>query len=180
MSERTPWTPTDLPPVFPPPATIVDLVACLVESDWPTTDEERQRWFREFGLRDAPDGVYWDSATEPGDAPTDWHTFQGEFVGAYWFIWTGWPREAVEAAAAELKERLTAAFGSPLFDELAPRGIGWNSLWKTNGRVVDMYFHSGRAPHARPDTAAFVQLHVDHEQRAAAQESAAQANSSKD
>jgi len=43
-----------------------------------------------------------------------------------------------------------------------------------------MYFHTGVAPYARPDSAAVVQLHIDHEQRAAAQENAAQANSSKD
>jgi len=71
MSDVKPWTPTHLPPVVPAAAMIVDLVARLVESDWPTTDEERQRWFREFGLLEAPDGVYWDSTTQPGDAPTD-------------------------------------------------------------------------------------------------------------
>ncbi len=179
MSERTPWTPTHLPPVVPAPAAVVDLVARLVESDWPTTDEERQRWFREFGLRESPDGVYWDSSTEPGDAPTDWHTFEGEFVGASWFIWDGWSREAVEASAAELKESFSAAFGSP-FDELGPQVVGWTSLWKSNGRVVYMYFHTGVAPYARPDSAAVVQLQVDHEQRAEAQESVARANSSKD
>lgn len=122
MSERTHWTPTHLPPVVPAPAAVVDLVARLVESDWPTTDEERQRWFREFGLLEATDGVYWDSATEPDDAPTNWHTFEGQFVGANWFIWAGWSREAVDVSAAELNERLSAAFGSPLFDELDPRG----------------------------------------------------------
>ncbi len=179
MSERTPWTPTHLPPVVPAPAAVVDLVARLVESDWPTTNQERQRWFREFGLLEAPDGMYWDSTTEPGDAPTNWHTFEGEFVGANWFIWAGWPREAVEASAAELKERLSAAFGSPLFDELDPRVVGWTALWKTNGRVVDMYFYTGVAHYARPDSAAVVQLHVDHEQRAEAQESVARANSFK-
>lgn len=158
---------------------IADLLARLVESDWPTTDEERQRWFREFGLREAPDGVYWDSFTEHGDAPTDWHTFEGEFVGANWFIWAGWSREAVAASAAELKERLSVALGLPS-DERGPGVGGWTSMWKSNGRVVDMYFHTGVSPYARFETAAVVQLHVDDEARAEAQDSAAQASSSDD
>lgn len=172
MSDFKPWAPTNSPPVSPDPATVVDLVASLVKSEWPTTDEDRQRWFRKFGLLEAPDGADWDSTTQPGDTPTDWNTFEGEFVGVNWFIWTGWSREAVAASAAQLKEGLSAAFGPPS-EELEPRVVGWTSLWTSGGRVIDMYFHTGVAPYARLDSAAVVQLHVDHEQRAEAQESAA-------
>ena len=169
------YVPTRTAQLSPSPEHVADVLARMVRSDWPTGEEERRAWFRSFGLVDEQDLPRWGGDTEPGRVPTGWHVFEGEFVGVHWFLWEGWPRPVVEEAARDLVAAMSTAWGQPQeSSERAP--VGFSQLWETQGRFVEMYFYSGVPPvHVhRPDMTPSVQLHIDHAQRAEAEERVAQ------
>ncbi len=175
------YVPTRSAPLTPSPETVADMVSRMIESEWPAAEEDRRLWFTTFGLRDEPDVSCWGGDTEPGAVATAWHTFEDEFVGVHWFLWEGWPRSVVEDAAAEMKEVFSQACGPAASEIRSGRG-DWTAYWEFNGRVIDMYFYSGLPPAhlSRREMTPSVQLHVNHAQRAEAEEQQARIESSSD
>ena len=160
----------------PSPETVADMISRMIESEWPTTDADRRLWFSTFGLcaEEDEDVPRWGGDTVPGAVPTGWHAFQDEFVGVHWFLWEGWPRSVVADAAAELKEILTRTCG-PEDSRITTPILDWTAYWEFEGRGIDMYFYSGLPPAhlSRREISPSVQLHVDHAQRAEAEEAQA-------
>lgn len=110
-----------------------------------------------------------------------WHTFQDQFVGVSWFLWEEPPREEARTRAVALKGGLTQRFGGPVDETGEDDGVhlGFTCCWQARGRTIDMYFHSGvyhRLDGSTMDkktNPAVVQIHVDHTQRASAQDAVA-------
>lgn len=175
------YVPTRTAALTPSSETVVGMVTRMIASEWPTSEDERRLWFTRFGLKDEQYVPQWGGDTEPGVVPTGWHAFEDEFVGVHWFLWEGWPRAVVEAAAAELKERLTATCGLPASENQRETG-DWTAYWEFQGRVIDVYFYSGLPPaHLnRREMTPSVQFHVGHEQRAEAEDQQARLESTQD
>lgn len=175
------YVPTRTASLTPSPETVANMVKRMIASDWPTTEEERRAWFTSFGLKDEQDVPRWGGDAEPGAVPTGWHAFKDEFVGLHWFMWEGWPRDVVEKAADELRERLTEVCGVPS-SESQRQPIGWTAYWDFEGKVIDMYFYTGFPPAhlTRREMTPSVQFHVDHAERAEAEEQQAVVESTQD
>lgn len=143
--------------LVPQPTTVGDTVSRLINSAWPTAGDERREWFRQH----APD-------------QSGWHSFDDEFVGLHWFLWSGMPRAQVRAAAVELKAVLTGVVGEPAdeADDPTSDGPGFSTLWKTGTHTIELYFHSGlgRVGDRVIDGDATVQLQLDLTDRADARE----------
>lgn len=161
--------------VKPQPEEVVERVAALVASTWPTTEDERRAWFSSFGMPKDGQVVTENSQRKQYTAPraadwpqTGWHTHRDQFVGVHWFLWTDEDDAATRAAADRLRSLLQAQW--PTVEELPGPDGGFTALWQPGISQVDLYFHAHRdAP--RPDAApSTVQLHVDHRARAADEE----------
>ncbi len=175
------YAPTRTAPLTPSPETVVEVVTRMIASEWPTSEEERRLWFTVFGLIDEQGVPQWGGDTETGAVTTGWHAFEDEFVGIHWFLWEGWPRAAVETAAAALKEGLTQVCGPPASGIQRQTG-DWTAYWEFKGRVIDVYFYSGLPPAhlTRREMTPSVQFHVDHAQRAEAEDQQARLESTTD
>lgn len=175
--------------VRPSPAELADLVVRLVESEWPTSEEERQAWFRTHGLQirdqeeDPRDGA---SRSFVGGGPPEWGwsrcgwgTFEEEFVGVVFFLWRGTSMDESERLAREVRSLLVARFGEPDESDSVELPDGrFTAFWRTGGRTVDLYLHGGMRPVGVEDQfydEPVLQLHVDHEERSAQREEAARA-----
>lgn len=188
--------PAGAAPVRPSPQEVADLVARLVGSPWPTTEEEREAWFLEHGIltqervhhrevhhREERGGESWDAtvAGPEGWPRIGWSAYEGEFVGVFWFLWHGLSHEVVPGLARELRARLVEIAGEPL-DEIAEGQVGqapddyrFTAYWQTHGRSIDMYLHGGQVLGNELVEDPVVQLHVDDVDRAARREAAARA-----
>lgn len=162
--------------VGPEPALVVERVAAMVATDWPTTDEDRRAWFASFGIP-----VEGRMVTEPerllsrgrqyfsppaADWPaTGWHVHRDRFVGVSWFLWAQEDEDATRAAAESLRALFSAHW--PAVDQHSDRVAGFTTLWEPGDCQVDFYFHAPR-DHPRAGTVpGAVQLHIDHRGRAA-------------
>lgn len=171
--------------VHPTPVAVAGLVARLVASDWPTTEEERRRWFREHGIPQddarlvretcgaeswqggGPDGSGWPGA--------GWQLFDGEFVGVGWFLWHGLPDQEVVGRAQELRNRLVDLAGAPLDAAEEVDGYRFRALWERDDRSVELYLHGGPVLGGELSEGPVVQLHVDHVPRSRRADEAARA-----
>ena len=175
----------DVAGVHPTPVAVAGLVARLVASGWPTTEEERQEWFREHGIpqdgarlvREGHGGESWQSG-EPGALTwpdAGWNVFDGQFVGVSWFLWHGLPDEEVVGRARELRSRLVDLAGAPVDMGEEREGYRFRACWEKGGRQVDLYLHGGPVLDGELTEAPVVQLHVDHLLRSRRADEAARA-----
>ncbi len=163
----------------PEPEQVVKRIAAMVGSTWPTSEGERQAWFTLMGLpadgEPVPetDGQIHRSVQFTSPASQEWpaiwwHLHRGRFVGVHWFLWAGEDETETRAAAEHLRSLLSARW--PAIDELADPAVGFTTLWQPRDSQIDMYYHAPRHDLGPPPTPGVVQLHVDHRDRAAAEE----------
>lgn len=167
--------------VKPPPEQVADLVRRLVASPWPTSEAERAAWFAEHGLptygqpspgwEQAPRSEHAIAEGPPGWGATEWHAFDGAFVGLCWFLWFEDPEPDTRAAAEALQDAFDRAW--PRVDSLDDPVQGLTRLWATGEAQVDLYVHAPRVTPRGDPTRGGVQLHVDHAARAAAEDAVA-------
>lgn len=165
--------------VRPQPEEVLQRVAGMVVSAWPTTEDERRAWFASFGMPTDGQLVTENSelnsrsrqyfALRSADWPqTGWHTHRDRFVGVSWFLWAHEDDNATRTAA----ERLRALFGErwPTVEESPGPAGGFTAFWAPGTSQVDLYYHAPRDD-PRPGLApSVVQLHVDHRARVGEEE----------
>lgn len=173
--------------VQPEPERVAALIASMVDSEWPTTEDDRRAWFASLGL--PVDGVADTGFDEhdpharhftgpaSGDWPaTGWRVHRDAFVGVHWFLWADAEETHIRAAAEELRSLLAARW--PAVDELTDARGGFTALWQPGQAQVDMYYHTPRPLPGRPPAGDYVvQLHVDHRRRVEAEDAEASARS---
>lgn len=163
--------------LVPDPEEVASLVASLVASDWPTTEEERVAWFDRHGLdvadaergwgEDGGDSYVARGPARWGSPRSGWHVFRDEFVGVSWFLWAGGPQDAVGVAAHRLREAFTTLAGEPEDRvELADGSGRFTAFWQVDGRSIDLYLHGGAVVGGHRVEEPVVQLQVDHVERA--------------
>ncbi len=161
--------------VLPTSAEVVELMRRLIASDWPTTEEERVRWFAQHRIvtddavlerdEDGSESYACRGAAEWGRAHSGWHVFEEQFVGVRWFLWQGLGADVVPRLAQELHAGLVDLAGEPT-EEIRPGGDRFAAYWDTAGRRVEMYLHGGSVLGGELAEEPLVQLHVDHVERA--------------
>lgn len=177
--------PTGSGEVRPTAEEVGALVARLVASDWPTTEEERRAWFDEHGIVVEPerwreeDGSRSWSGRAPerwGRALAGWHVFDDEFVGVSWFLWHGLTEDVVTELAGELHARFVELMGPPV-EEFRREGDDYRftACWERDGRLVHLYLHGGPVLDGTFVEDPVVQLHVDHAARSRAADAVAAA-----
>ena len=107
---------------------VADLLIRMIRLDWPTTEEDRLRYFDSLGLRDQellppsnddPDSVWLRFTTSlPGHVGGNCSTFRGEFLGLSLFPYTELMDNGPQArpAYAGLRHHLSTALGDPIDD----------------------------------------------------------------
>lgn len=170
--------------LVPAPEEVISLVASLVRSAWPTTEDEQTSWSDRHGLDISDARREWGedgSDHYGGRGPQRWgrprtgrHLFQGELAGVSWFLWAGDGARAVGQAAELLREGFTRLAGEPADHEVLADGSGrFTAFWQVDGCTIELYLHGGRVLGGDRAEDPVVQLHVDHAERSRLAEQAA-------
>ncbi|WP_218711652.1 hypothetical protein [Arthrobacter sp. BF1] len=128
--------------LIPDPASVAALVAQLVEGTWPSSDEERESFFRRLNFKtgDRVDHDSEGSATAsfillteiPGVAFASWDSFRGRFIGVHFHLYS-FPDAQAPATRLDndaVSGKLTDLYGPPTRpweDEEVPP-----SIWRVN------------------------------------------------
>lgn len=138
-----------VPALCPDPVDLADLLIRATRLGWPTTEDERQRYFAALGLRDLGP-----AETRDGDPETVWHrfatslpgevegsaiTFRGEFLGLHVFAYhePGDDGPAAREGFAMLREYLSEALGAPAEEWGTPNEPA--CVWLPGPLTVGMY-----------------------------------------
>lgn len=140
-----------MPELTPSPADLADLLLGMCTPSWPTTEEERLRYFQALQLHD---GVIADDPPQHGDPDrrSRWftteltgqvdgisNTFRGQFLGLSVFAYNERVSNAESArdGYAALKALLSQALGDPVEEWGTPTERA--CLWRPGPLVMDMY-----------------------------------------
>ena len=128
---------------------VTDLLICMIQLEWPTTESDRLRYFDALGLRDQevlpprdddPDSVWTRFTTSlPGQVDGNCSMFRGEFLGLSIFPYSESIENGPQARAgyAGLRHHLSAALGDPI-EEWGPTSEP-ACLWRTGLLMLEMY-----------------------------------------
>lgn len=133
----------------PDPVDLADLLIRATRLGWPTTEDERQRYFAALGLRDLGPGETRDGDSEavwrrfatslPGEVKGSAATFRGEFLGLHLFAYNeaGDDGPAAREGFAMLREHLSEALGAPAEEWGTSKEPACG--WLPGPLTVDMY-----------------------------------------
>jgi len=133
------------------PATedVVDLLTRMTHLEWPTTEQDRLRYFSSLGLHDlellprrddGPDSFSRRFSTSlSGEVDGLCTMFRGEFLGLSLFCYTERIANGPQARAgyAGLKSHLSRTFGTPIEEWGTPSEPA--CLWRPGPLMLDMY-----------------------------------------